>query len=58
MRNVAPPQPRPQGFSLKKWVGWEKPWGRGWHLQRQAVLQHTPAIRKARKQHCKSELPP
>ena len=21
-------QPRPQGFSLKKWVG--KPWGRGW----------------------------
>ena len=28
-------QPRPQGFSLKKWVGlthflWEKPWGRGW----------------------------
>ena len=22
-------QPRPQGFSLKKWVG-EKPWGRGW----------------------------
>ena len=21
------PQPRPQGFSLKKW---EKPWGRGW----------------------------
>ena len=23
-------QPRPQGFSLKKWVG--KPWGRGWHL--------------------------
>ena len=30
-----PPQPRPQGFSLKKWVGRpthflrEKPWGRG-----------------------------
>ena len=30
-------QPRPQGFSLKKWVGRrpthflrEKPWGRGW----------------------------
>ena len=22
-------QPRPQGFSLKKWVG-QKPWGRGW----------------------------
>ena len=22
-------QPRPQGFSLKKWVGREKPWGRG-----------------------------
>ena len=22
-------QPRPQGFSLKKW---EKPWGRGWTL--------------------------
>ena len=22
-------QPRPQGFSLKKW---EKPWGRGWDL--------------------------
>ena len=32
----APAQPRPQGFSLKKWVGRlthflrEKPWGRGW----------------------------
>ena len=29
---IAPPscrQPRPQGFSLKKWVGREKPWGRG-----------------------------
>ena len=31
-----PAQPRPQGFSLKKWVGRpthflrEKPWGRGW----------------------------
>ena len=23
-------QPRPQGFSLKKWVLKEKPWGRGW----------------------------
>jgi len=23
-------QPRPQGFSLKKWVGRERPWGRGW----------------------------
>ena len=28
-------QPRPQGFSLKKWVGpthflREEPWGRGW----------------------------
>ena len=23
-------QPRPQGFSLKKWVGREKPWRRGW----------------------------
>ena len=23
-----PPQPRPQGFSLK--ILWEKPWGRGW----------------------------
>ena len=28
-------QPRPQGFSLKKWVGREKPWGRGWYA-------HTP----------------
>ena len=33
-----PVQPRPQGFSLKKWVGpgpthflREKPWGRGWN---------------------------
>ena len=31
-------QPRPQGFSLKKWVGRpthflrEKPWGRGWNF--------------------------
>ena len=25
--NVLVSQPRPQGFSLKKWVG--KPWGRG-----------------------------
>ena len=31
-------QPRPQGFSLKKWTGRptyflrEKPWGRGWEL--------------------------
>ena len=33
----SPGQPRPQGFSLKKWVGREiyflreKPWGRGCH---------------------------
>ena len=33
-------QPRPQGFSLKKWVGRpthfsrEKPWGRGWSLRK------------------------
>ena len=27
------PQPRPQGFSLKKWVGREKPWGRGCRSQ-------------------------
>ena len=32
-------QPRPQGFSLKKWVGRpthflrEKPWGRGWRAR-------------------------
>ena len=30
-------QPRPQGFSLKKWVGREKPWGRGWPIPASTV---------------------
>ena len=37
-------QPRPQGFSLKKWVGRpthflrEKPWGRGWDVVPKSVM--------------------
>ena len=37
-------QPRPQGFSLKKWVGRpthflrEKPWGRGWRLMKKSRM--------------------
>ena len=33
-----PLQPRPQGFSLKKWVGREKPWGRGCILYSKYLL--------------------
>ena len=36
--STSPQQPRPHGFSIKKWVGpnlffEEKPWGRGWSPQ-------------------------
>ena len=50
-------QPRPQGFSLKKWVGREKaysffegkPWGRGWLFVskwcRHSFILFTPVIK-------------
>ena len=50
------PQPRPQGFSLKKW---EKPWGRGWMDPaspggfRQTVLQ----VQSPQKRSCHSNIP-
>ena len=39
-------QPRPRGFSLKKWVGpthflREKPWGRGWNERFEKVVEIT-----------------
>ena len=43
-------QPRPQGFSLKKWVGRDGPWGRGWAIakcQQAKILPILPLYSRA-----------
>ena len=47
-------QPRPQGFTLKKWVGRptqflrEKPWGRGWEKRNRVFLKFSHETFKLR----------